>query len=109
MHTIDAVATRYMSKACSTSQTRPVYLALSARLESFVRYLIAIIPPLLEDAVVCLLGQAGHAMESSPDTEVISVIQIVVNRALDEAFLGILLLLDGEGDRTEYFIRASKN
>lgn len=84
--TFDAIAKRPVLEEYTTQMTQATLSASLAKLENTVREHISSITALAEGAVVRLSGDTGQARESSPETKVICVIQIVANRALAMTF-----------------------
>lgn len=57
---------------------------------------IAIFTALPEDGVVYLFGYVGRTTKSSPGTKVVSMLQTVVNRAVDKGFRSVAFYLTVE-------------
>lgn len=82
----DGLADRLVSEEHSISRIRHTLFRSLARLESTVRDQLASIPGVMENSVVRLFDDAGWAMVSKPDTNVLAVIRKVVNVSVVKAF-----------------------
>lgn len=82
----DGVANGPVSEERPAPKTRSPHSASTARLENTMCEQVAKNPALVEDLVIRLFRDAGLAMESSPDMNIISVIQTVGSRAPAKVF-----------------------
>lgn len=64
---------------CPSSRVQPTKSISLARQENKVREQVSRVSGFVEDAVVWLFGDEGRAMESSPDTFMLSFIRMVVD------------------------------
>lgn len=78
----DALADRLVSGERPALKVQPTQSTSAAKLSNTMRAWTTSVPDVVEDAVIRFFGDAGLAKESSPDTKVTSVIQIVVERPL---------------------------
>lgn len=79
------------------SRTRPAHAASSTRMETTLRKQFAVIPALVEDADIRLLGDVIRVTESISDTKVIPVIRTVVSRSLAKGFWNATFYLAVDG------------
>lgn len=84
--TSDAIVDQALSEKHPALRIMSTHSTSLAKLENAIREQIASILALVEDPFAQFFADAGRVTESSLDTNVISVIQRVVNRALPKGF-----------------------